>query len=103
MRSRVMSSSDQLLAAGTLDRDVHRRSLRPAQLLEHVVLADAHGRHAVDLDDAVAGADAEAIRGAALDRRDDGQVAVADGERDADPEVIAPVALVHLSRALGST
>ena len=67
-------------------RDVHRRALGAAQPLHRVVDAHAAGVLALDLADHVAGADAQAVGGRALERRDDGDVPV--HRLHGDPEAV---------------
>src|SRR5262249_28742350 len=88
--------------AGAIDVEAHEaagrraanlqgdaRALGAAQHLEHVTVGDrARDRLSVDRDDAVAGPDAEPLRGRALERRDDDQLAAADLELDADARIV---------------
>ena len=97
-----MSKSMRLGHVVALDRHLDQRALGAAQQLEDVVVGD-RARHVlvVDLDDAVAGADAEAERRRALERRDDDELAVADLELDADARVVAVELVAERLVALG--
>ena len=92
---------DQLVVAGTADRDVDLRALRSLQLLGGLFRRPVLGVLALDARDDVAAADAGAVRRRALEQRHDGDVAVDRLDREADAVVLALLPLAHLRVLLG--
>ena len=78
------SEIDQLVVPAALERDANGSALRPAQLPHGIVAGPPFGLFAFNLGDDVAAPQALLIGWRAFEQRDDGNLAIHDGDGDAE-------------------
>ena len=106
MTSRVTVDREQFGDALAMERQMDLAALGPAHPLDRVGQRHALGEVVIDLDDLIAGLDPGLVGGSVLDRRDDGQHAVLDGDFDAEAAEAAArfdfEVVIQLGRQIGA-